>query len=294
MLSRAVVRALRTALTVGRSTFQVTPHTARPGSGLRVTAHVEPRWGRRVTVRAVLTCTLFDHRPRALYRHSVDLAPIENSPFDHAAFVRIPAIALRTGVVGDTLSNLFSEDAHRLLVSWSLDIEVRDADQLDRVLLLEAVPIEVPEGRPLQPDATYMDALIVEACAATHSDLLLNAMVRLAASDGVIDPRERTMLHDLLRSSEGLTDPAAADARIAVELRRNVEVDASLLRKHIPARQLASAYRLLYAMAWRDGQLDGREHAFLLDVLSRFGLDRSTVSEIERDILAHYGAHLRG
>ena len=139
-----------------------------------------------------------------------------------------------------------------------------------------------------------MDALIVQACSATHSELLLNAMVRLAASDGVIDPRERAMLHDLLRSSEGLADPAAADARIAVELRRHVEIDASLLRKHIPPSQLASVYRLLYAMAWRDGQLDGREHAFLLDVLSRFGLDRSTVGEIERDILFHYGANRRG
>ena len=82
-----------------------------------------------------------------------------------------------------------------------------------------------------------------------------------------------------------MEDPAAADARIAAEMRRDLSLDPLVLRKNLPPETLAAFYRFLYAMAWRDGWMDGREHGFLVDVLDEFGLDAATVHEIEREVL---------
>jgi uncharacterized tellurite resistance protein B-like protein len=294
VLSRAVFGALRSALLLQRVRFSVNPPTARPGTGVRVTAEVVPRGSRLLSVRAVLACTLFDYRPRELYRLAVELSPVHGRPHELAAFVRIPSQALRSGVVGDGLSQLFSEDAHRLLVSWSLDLEVRDGGADGALLHVDTIPLEVPEGRPLQPDRGYMDALLGQVCAETHSELLFNWMVRLALVDGTLSAPERDLLLELLRNAYGITDPAEADARIQAELRRQVEVDPTLLRNHFPPERLAAVYRFLFAMAWRDGTLDGREHSFLRATLERFGLDRQTVASLEREVLVGYGRHALG
>jgi uncharacterized tellurite resistance protein B-like protein len=284
-IAMAVVRALRSALAVRQAEFQISPEVIRPGEGLRAWARVVPRGAEPLAVRAVLTCTMLDHRPRRLYENAHLLAPMYGRPGEHAVFVQMPAYALRTGAVGDELSRLFSEDAHRLLVSWSVDFEVLDLRRPDVILARTSIPVEVPEGRPLLADRTYMDQLIVETCGAMHSDLVFNWMVRLASADGAIDARERTLLHEVLAASFGVTDAATADARITVEMQRDLQVDPIILRKHLPEEAMLSLYRFLYAMAWRDGALDGREHNFLLDVLEKFGLDAATVKQVEREVM---------
>src|SRR5262249_43037978 len=129
------------------------------------------------------------------------------------------------------------------------------------------------------------DRIIVETCGSMHSDLVLNWLVRLAAADGQIDPSEYALIRQVLHASHGISDPALADQRIAVELQRDLQVDPAVLRRNLPTDVRAAFYRFLYAMAWRDGSLDGREHNFLMDALDKFGLDRSAASEIEREVL---------
>jgi uncharacterized tellurite resistance protein B-like protein len=288
-LAGAVYRAIVVAIRIRVAEFQVIPNLVQPGEGIRVRARIIPRGKSPVFVRATLTCTMFDHRARPIYSNTHGLTSVFGRPGEYAAFVQMPAYALRTGVVGDKLSTLFSEDAHRLLIFWSIDLEVVDAD--GRVLLRESIPIDVPEGRPLQPDRAYMEQLIVETCGAMHSDLIFNWLVHLAMSDGAINAHERRLLHDVLRNTHGIIDPQAADARIAVETQRDLQIDPTVLRKHLPPEALVSFYRFLYAMAWRDGQLDGQEHDFLVDVLEKFGLDAVQVRQVEKEVLHGIGQH---
>lgn len=290
-IAMAVFRAFRSALALRRAEFQITPEVIRPGEGMRVWARVVASGTEPIAVRAALTCTMLDHRPRRLYENAHALIPVYDRPNEHAVFVQMPSYALRTGAVGDELSRLFSEDAHRLLVSWSVDFEVVRARSPGVVLARTSIPVEVPEGRPLLADRTYMDQLIVETCRSMHSDLVFNWMVRLASADGAIDPRERQLLHEVLSASFGVADAATADARIAVEMQRDLQVDPIVLRKHLPEEAMLSLYRFLYAMAWRDGQLDGREHNFLIDVLEKFGLDATTVKQVEREVMEGLARH---
>jgi uncharacterized tellurite resistance protein B-like protein len=281
----AVFRALRSALALRRAEFQIMPEVIRPGEGMRVWARVLASGNEPLVVRAALTCTMLDHRPRRLYENVHTLIPVYGRPDEHAVFVQMPAYALRSGAVGDELSKLFSEDAHRLLISWSVDFEVARARRPDTLLARTSIPVEVPEGQPLLADRTYMDQLIVATCRSMHSDLVFNWMVRLASADGEIDGRERRLLHEVLAASFGVTDLATADARIAVEVHRDLQVDPVVLRKHLPEEAMLSLYRFLYAMAWRDGQLDGREHNFLVGVLEKFGLDAAMVQQVEREVM---------
>lgn len=279
-----LVRGLTRWLSVGRTEFTATPRSVRPGEGIRIWARVVPRGRRTLDVRATLTCTMFDHRERRLYANTIALAPVVGRSHEYAAFATMPAYALRTGVVGDELSKLFSEDAHRVLVFWSVDFEVRTSPGAAPIVKKQ-LPVDVPEGRKLEPDRTYVERLIVETCGAMHSDLVFNWLVQVAASDGVIVPQERDLLHYVLRAVHHVDDPRAADARIEAEMRRDLQLDPFVLRKHLPPETLVAFYRFLYAMAWRDGFLDGREHNFLVDVLEKFGLDHGTVEEIEREVL---------
>jgi uncharacterized membrane protein YebE (DUF533 family) len=57
-----------------------------------------------------------------------------------------------------------------------------------------------------------------------------------------------------------------------------------VLQKHLPQEALVSFYRFLCAMAWRDGNLDGREHNFLMDVLEKFGLDPDVARQVEQEV----------
>jgi DnaJ-domain-containing protein 1 len=101
----------------------------------------------------------------------------------------------------------------------------------------------------------------------------------------VLSPDERTLLHEVLRATHGITDRAEADRRIAEEQHRELKLEGALLRRHIPVDKRMAFYRLLYIMAWRDGVYDPREHEFLIETLRAFGLDRSHVREVELGVL---------
>ncbi|MFO0756392.1 MAG: TerB family tellurite resistance protein [Byssovorax sp.] len=284
-LAVSLARALRSAFLLRKVELQISPEELRPGEGMRVFARVLPIGQRPVTVRARLTCTLLDHAPRVLYENTHELAPVHDRPNEFAAFVLMPAYALRTGAVGGELSRLFSPDAHRLLVSWSVDFEVALAERPKAVLARASIPVHVPEGKALKDDRGYMDQLLVETCQAMHSDLVFNWMVRVAGADGTVVPAERQLLHEVLSATFGIRDPETADARIAVELKRDLSVDPRFLRRHLPEPARLSLYRFLYAMAMRDGAMHGAEHGFLLEVLDRFGLDPNVVRAVEGEVL---------
>ncbi len=101
----AVFRALRSALALRRAEFQIMPEVIRPGEGMRVWARVLASGTEPLVVRAALTCTMLDHRPRRLYENVHTLIPVYARPDEHAVFVQMPAYALRSGAVGDELSS---------------------------------------------------------------------------------------------------------------------------------------------------------------------------------------------
>src|SRR4051812_33851813 len=70
LLAVGLFRAARNAVALRRAEFQITPEVIRPGEGMRVWARVLPRGRTPVVVRAGLTCTMLDHRPRSLYAHA--------------------------------------------------------------------------------------------------------------------------------------------------------------------------------------------------------------------------------
>lgn len=274
---------LRRVAALAAAELTATPRRVPPGGRVEVLARVRPRRaGRPVSVHATLTCTMFDHRPRRLFVRTLALAPVADSPGEYRAVLHVPENALRSGVVGDELSDLFSEEARHLLVSWNVTFEVR----VNRRLAARVShPVEVPEGRRLRADREYMSRLVVETFASIKDEMLLNWLVRLSAEDGAIADTERELLHELLLTTHNVNTPAEADARIAAELERHVDIDPELLRKHIPAEARVAFYRLLYAVAWRDGVMDKREHAFLVRALRQFGLGRSDVKDVELEVL---------
>jgi uncharacterized tellurite resistance protein B-like protein len=270
---------------VASASFHVDPSRVRPGGEIKLSATVIPRGDALVAVKATLRCTMFDHRARSLYAHTVILHPDEGAPNLFTGAVSLPPFALRTGVIGDQLSNLFSEEARRLLVFWSVDFAVRAARVFDRPVLERSLAIDVPEGRSLQTDETAMESIVAETFALLKDDLILNWLVKMAARDGVISPEERSFLRDMLIRAHGVRDEEEADRKIDAEIVRGMNIDPALLRTHVPAEARVAFYRLLFAVAWRDGELDRREHEFLVETLRQFGLERSDVAEVERDVL---------
>jgi uncharacterized tellurite resistance protein B-like protein len=273
-LAVTVLRAVRAAAAIESCACSLERASARPGEDVIARAKVVARRGHELSVSATLVCTLFDHRARRLYARSATVVETE-------AKLTLPTGALRSGTVGDELTALFSEHARRLLVYWSVTFEVRERG---RLLRRTSLPLQVPEGRALAADPTFMSQLVVDTFAALRDDLLLNWLVKLAAHDGEIAPSERELLREVLAKT-GVTDPAAADARIAAELGREVDIDPGLLRQHVPADARLAFYKLLFAVAWRDGTMDKREHAFLASKLRDFGLTRAEVADVEREVL---------
>jgi uncharacterized tellurite resistance protein B-like protein len=280
----ALGRAVRRVIVLGEAHFDVSPRTLRPGEVVTARARVLPRGDRKARVVVTLRCTMFDHRARDLFVRSVPMSVASDDPHAYTAEIALPDHALRTGVAGDDLSSLFSEDARRLLVFWSVHFEVKPADG-ETIWLHATRPIEVPEGRPLRTDSAYIGQLVIDTFASIKDDMLFNWLVKVAARDGEISSSEREFLREVLASAHGIRDAAEADARIESEQKRDVDIDPALIRKHIPPDARVNFYKLLYAVAWRDGSLDKREHAFLVDTLQRFGLDRTEVDEVEREVL---------
>jgi uncharacterized tellurite resistance protein B-like protein len=227
---------------------------------------------------------MFDHRARTLLAKQVRLSPVDSrGSHAYVGRVRVPPHALRTGAVGDKLSTLFSEEAHRLLVSWTVAFEV--VSPSGTVLARRSKALPVPEGKELRPDKEFMRHLVVDTVAALQDDMLINWLVQLAARDGQIAESERQLLHEVLRTAHGISDPAAADARIEAERRKQVSIEPALFREHVPREKRAAFYQALYALAWRDGVVDRREQEFLDDALRRFGLDYAQKREAELGVL---------
>jgi uncharacterized tellurite resistance protein B-like protein len=285
-----LVRAWRRAA-LHHARFEVSARTARPGDTLAVHAEVRARREQPLHVSAALACTLFDHRRRRLFTRRVALAPAAAADGTYAGELHVPDAALRTGVVGDELSSLFSEEARRLLAFWTVVFEVRRGGARGTLLARRSIAVEVPEGKPLSTDARWMGQVVVETFTSLRDDYVLNWLVRMAAADGAINASERALLHDVLREAHGITDPALADARIAAEAGRGLDLDPDLVRRHVPAEQRVQFYKLLFALAWRDGKLDPREHALLIETLDDFGLDEHHVREVELEVLRGMAAH---
>ena len=276
---------------LAQADFQVSTRVARPGETLVVSALVVPRRAQDLHVTASLACTLFDHRRRDLFARTIVLAPGAHAGERRIGQLSVPAQALRTGVVGDELSSLFSEEARRLLAFWTVVFEVRRGGAHGTVLARRSVPVDIPEGRPLSTEARWMGQVVVDTFTALRDDLVFNWLVTMAAKDGAIDPDERALLHEVLRGAHGISDPGLADARIEAERQRALGLDVDLLRRHVPVEQRVDFYKLLYALAWSDGTLDPREHAFLLETLDDFGLDKHHVREVELEVLRGMAAH---
>ncbi|MBK8254615.1 MAG: TerB family tellurite resistance protein [Polyangiaceae bacterium] len=287
LIGSALIQWVRAQIAVGHVDFHIDKDVLAPGEGTRVVANVVSR-SQPLGIRAKLVCTMFDHRARRIYESTHDLAAVVGQQHVYASFLRLPAYALRTGTVGTELSSFFSEEAHRLFVSWTAELEISPRDAPGDVLVHRTIAIDVPEGRLLAPDREAMDRVILESCQAMHSDLVFNWLVHMAAADGSIAPSEQALLRDVLRTAHGVSDPVLADQRILVEMSRRLEVDPVALRKHVPVEALRSFYRFLFAMAWRDGQLDGREHNMLIDALDKFGLDGAMVHDIEVEVLGGF------
>jgi uncharacterized tellurite resistance protein B-like protein len=283
------------------------PREVRAGDRIAVRARAAARSGREIEVTATLTCTLFDHRARRLFGKRVLLrgdlgvgeapargpsasgaqapggATARSAP-ERVGEVVVPRAALRTGSVGDELSTLFSEEARRLLCFWTVVFEARIPGER-RALARKALPIEVCQGRALATDEGFMSELVVDTFAQLKDDLVFNWLVKMAAHDGQIAASERIFLHALLAGAHGIVDPGEADRRIAVEQERTFELDPELMRRHVPIAQRVDFYKLLYAVAWKDGNLDAQEHAFLIATLRDFGLDPHHVREVELEVL---------
>jgi tellurite resistance protein len=278
----AAVRLARRLEAVEIVEMRVGAESVRPGAPIDVAAIVVARGGKPITVNATLVCTMFDHRARVLFSTRVAMEPAPGRPHTYRATLEMPRGALRTGAAGNELSALFSDEARRLLVSWTVELEVARAGV---TVHRESRAIEVPEGAPLRADQGSTRHMVVDTFASLHDDLLVNWLVHMAMRNGEISPGERELLHDVLRTSDGVSDPAEADARIEDEGRRTMKLDPRLLRQHVPVDKRMAFYGIVYLMAWRDGTYDRRERAFALETLNAFGLDRSHAREVELGVL---------
>ncbi|MFO0546792.1 MAG: TerB family tellurite resistance protein [Polyangiaceae bacterium] len=280
---RALVRRAR----LETVELSVEPRALEPGDVVRVAARVVPKRPVPLEVSAALECTLFDHRSRRLFSRAIAL---RGSSGELArGELEVPPHALATGMIGQELSNLFSEQARRLLAFWTVVFEVREASATNPgrgpVLLRRAVPVEVTGGAKLSTDGRFVHKLVANTFAALKDDLVFNWLVQMASIDGEISESEREFLRELLRSAHGVTDVAAADARIAAEQHKRIELDPELMRRHLPIDQRQELYQLLFAVAWRDGVMHPREHERLMETLRAFGLDNHHIREIELEVL---------
>jgi uncharacterized tellurite resistance protein B-like protein len=195
----------------------------------------------------------------------------------------VPTYALRSGVVGDSLSTLFSDSARRMLIVWSVEFQVRNSK--GTVLLRQLQRLDVPAGRPLEADHERMSLLAIDTFSSIKNDMIFNWLVHIAAHDGFIDPHERRFLYEMLEDAYGIIDREAADERIESELRRKLVLDQALLQRHVPLESRLDLYRLMFAMAWRDGVMHRKEHEYLTDTLQLLGLTANEVRHLEWEVV---------
>jgi uncharacterized tellurite resistance protein B-like protein len=278
---RVAYRWVRAAVTLRRARFTLSATAAEPGDVIEARAHVVTRTSRPINVQARLACSLFDHREHRLYSSYRQMK--STTPDNYETPLIVPTYALRSGVVGDSLSTLFSDSARRMLIVWSVEFQVHDME--GTVLLRQLQALEVPAGRPLEVDHERMSLLAIDTFSSIKNDMILNWLVHLAAHDGFIDPRERSFLYELLEDAYGITEREAADERIEKELHRKLALDHALLQRHVPLESRLELYRLVFAMAWRDGVMHQKEHEYLTDTLQLLGLTANEVRHLEWEVV---------
>lgn len=285
VLGQWVRRRIRRAVFVKSASFDAQPRTLGAHDKLTLTANVSPGRGHRLTVQGVVACALLEHRERCIHEHAYAMAGDKELRVE----VTMPSEMLRSGVIGDELPSMFSEEVHWALIQWFVEFRVRAED--DSVVLTHRILLDVPVGRALTASRRALEEIIVEKCTNMHSDLVLNWLVHVAKADGDIGKEERELLRNVLEAAYGAHSEAEADQRIAEELQKKVGIDPLVVRQHMPPHMLNEFYRLLYAMAWRDGGIAKSERAFLNDAIRQIGLDKYRVDELEREILADVAAH---
>jgi uncharacterized tellurite resistance protein B-like protein len=278
---RVAYRWLRAAITLRHARFTLSATTVEPGDVIEAHADVVARSSQPITVHARIACSLFDHREHRLYSSYRQMLP--TAPDHYETPLIVPTYALRSGVVGDSLSTLFSDSARRMLIVWSVEFQVHDTQ--GTVLLRQLQALEVPAGRPLEADHERMSLLAIDTFSSIKNDMILNWLVHLAAHDGVIDPRERSFLHEMLEDVYGITEREAADERIEKELQRKLVLDHALLHRHVPLESRLELYRLVFAMAWRDGVMHQKEQEYLTDTLQLLGLTTNEVRHLEWEVV---------
>jgi uncharacterized tellurite resistance protein B-like protein len=279
---QAGFRFLRRLATLRRARFTVSAREARPGDTIEASAQVVPRSSRAVTVEARLTCTMFDHRAHELYSSKRPMLPAASAPHQYSAALVLPPYALQTGRMGDKSPNPFSEHAHRMLVVWTVDFEVRSAR--GTLLHRRSHAFEVPRGRRLKTHLRRMSLLAIDTFSSTRNDMLFNWLVHLAACDGPITPSERTLLYELLSEMDGMTDLEEAVTRVERELQRRLVIDDVFLHRYVPMEARLEFYRALYTLALSDGPLHELEKTFLAESLKSFGLNKDDVKQIEGEV----------
>jgi DnaJ-domain-containing protein 1 len=280
-----VIRRVRRAFFVQSASFDAQPRTLGAHDKLTLTANVSAAGGHRLKVQGVVACALLEHRERCIHEHAYDMTGDKELRVE----ITMPSEMLKSGVVGDAMSSWFSEEAHWALIQWFVEFRVRAED--DTVVLTRRIPLDVPVGRALTASRKALEEIIVEKCTTMHNDMVLNWLVHLANADGSMRDAERDLLRNVLQSAHGAHSEAEADQRIAEELQKKVGVDPLVVRQHMPPHMLNEFYRLLYAMAWRDGVVAKSERTFLNDAIRKIGLDKYRVDELEREILADVAAH---
>jgi uncharacterized tellurite resistance protein B-like protein len=276
----ASFRVLRRLATLRRAEFSVSTTEVRPGDTFEARATVVPRAARAVTVEAHLTCTMFDHRPHELYASTRRMTATPAAASQYAVDLVLPEYALRTGRVGD--STTVAENAHRMLVVWTVDFEVRSAG--GTLLHRRSRAFEVPRGRRLKTQLRRMSLLAIDTFSSIRNDMLFNWLVHLAACDGPITPAERTQLYELVSEMVGMADLEDASVRVERELQRRLVIDGLFLHRYVPLEQRLEFYRALLTLALTDGPLVDKEMTFLFESAKVLGISDEDVKTIEAEV----------
>jgi len=277
---QASFRFVRRLATLRRASFSVSAKEARPGDTIEARAEVLPRWTRAVTVEAHLTCTMFDHRPHELYSSTRRMVSSGTTDGSYVAPLVLPEYALRTGRVGDQAT--VAEHAHRMLVVWTVDFEVRSAS--GTLLRRRSLAFEVPRGRRLKTQMRRMSLLAIDTFSSIRNDMLFNWLVHLAACDGAITPPERTLLFELLSEMDGMADLEEASVRVDRELQRRLVIDDMFLHRYVPLEQRLEFFKALLTLALTDGPVGNKEKTFLADSSRLLGITADDVKQIEGEV----------
>jgi len=288
--ARTAFRTARRVWTLRQTAFTVSVKEARPGDSIEARARVVPRpASRAISVHARLTCTMFDHGSHELYASSRAMRATGRREgggdgHDYVAKLTLPDYALRTGLVGDKSPDAV-EGGRRMLVAWTVDLEVRSAT--GSLLCRESRGLDVPRGRRPRTKLRRMSLLAIDTFTSIRNDMLLNWSVHLAICDEpAVDASERRFIHDLLEEMAGMAAASDTDVRIEQERQRRLVIDDLFLGRYLPMEERLAFYRGLYELARCDGPINAPEQAFLSEAAHAFRLTAAEVAKVQGEVTA--------